>query len=223
MLVHRESPFVCVVAHESGLSTMDDCLKRQTATATPAKPGGFPRGLIRLPRSLEPAAAGLGAWLQRLARCRSMPRRHDAGCRPTRPNAARPARVDRTGPPAWPHPTAGRSPARAAQQWQGPAGGRQESSDRPDRLPRPATRGQCLRVRSEEHTSELQSRQYLVCRLLLDKKTTTIVDALVVPRKLNQSMRSRSRSHSTMYTPGLSEAHRRARTTALADAGTTWT
>src|SRR3712207_9303365 len=26
--------------------------------------------------------------------------------------------------------------------------------------------------RSEEHTSELQSRQYLVCRLLLDKKKT---------------------------------------------------
>src|SRR3712207_9480381 len=28
----------------------------------------------------------------------------------------------------------------------------------------------CHRVRSEEHTSELQSRQYLVCRLLLEKK-----------------------------------------------------
>src|SRR3712207_8630183 len=28
-------------------------------------------------------------------------------------------------------------------------------------------------IRSEEHTSELQSRQYLVCRLLLEKKTTT--------------------------------------------------
>src|SRR3712207_8172029 len=28
-------------------------------------------------------------------------------------------------------------------------------------------------ARSEEHTSELQSRQYLVCRLLLEKKTTT--------------------------------------------------
>src|SRR3712207_7929157 len=28
--------------------------------------------------------------------------------------------------------------------------------------------------RSEEHTSELQSRQYLVCRLLLEKKKTTI-------------------------------------------------
>src|SRR3712207_8625494 len=37
----------------------------------------------------------------------------------------------------------------------------------PDRLDRgPARRG----GRSEEHTSELQSRQYLVCRLLLEKK-----------------------------------------------------
>src|SRR3712207_8609008 len=27
-----------------------------------------------------------------------------------------------------------------------------------------------IRPRSEEHTSELQSRQYLVCRLLLEKK-----------------------------------------------------
>src|SRR3712207_8891392 len=30
--------------------------------------------------------------------------------------------------------------------------------------------------RSEEHTSELQSRQYLVCRLLLEKKKTTSKD-----------------------------------------------
>src|SRR5947209_10445371 len=28
-------------------------------------------------------------------------------------------------------------------------------------------------IRSEEHTSELQSRQYLVCRLLLEKKNNT--------------------------------------------------
>src|SRR3712207_7282532 len=35
------------------------------------------------------------------------------------------------------------------------------AGDRPQRL---------ARVRSEEHTSELQSRQYLVCRLLLEKK-----------------------------------------------------
>src|SRR3712207_8139526 len=31
----------------------------------------------------------------------------------------------------------------------------------------------CDTRRSEEHTSELQSRQYLVCRLLLEKKKTT--------------------------------------------------
>src|SRR3712207_8644292 len=29
-------------------------------------------------------------------------------------------------------------------------------------------------LRSEEHTSELQSRQYLVCRLLLEKKKTYV-------------------------------------------------
>src|SRR3712207_8683134 len=33
-----------------------------------------------------------------------------------------------------------------------------------------AFRGGSLAIRSEEHTSELQSRQYLVCRLLLEKK-----------------------------------------------------
>src|SRR3712207_288313 len=30
-------------------------------------------------------------------------------------------------------------------------------------------------LRSEEHTSELQSRQYLVCRLLLEKKKITML------------------------------------------------
>src|SRR3712207_7337151 len=35
----------------------------------------------------------------------------------------------------------------------------------------PATNSQNGSKRSEEHTSELQSRQYLVCRLLLEKKT----------------------------------------------------
>src|SRR3712207_8444526 len=33
-----------------------------------------------------------------------------------------------------------------------------------------ASAGQIPGARSEEHTSELQSRQYLVCRLLLEKK-----------------------------------------------------
>src|SRR3712207_7537688 len=34
--------------------------------------------------------------------------------------------------------------------------------------------GVLARFRSEEHTSELQSRQYLVCRLLLEKKKKNI-------------------------------------------------
>src|SRR3712207_7045780 len=51
-------------------------------------------------------------------------------------------------------------------------GGRQEHVD--PRAIRRLQRVRCpadvVRVRSEEHTSELQSRQYLVCRLLLEKK-----------------------------------------------------
>src|SRR5690606_41819060 len=35
---------------------------------------------------------------------------------------------------------------------------------------RPAVRREGLELRSEEHTSELQSRENLVCRLLLEKK-----------------------------------------------------
>src|SRR2546429_3162127 len=56
------------------------------------------------------------------------------------------------------------------------------------------------RLRSEEHTSELQSRLHLVCRLLLEKKITT------PPRRLDDHactlcttrMHSRARAH-----PGL--------------------
>src|SRR3712207_8695823 len=41
-------------------------------------------------------------------------------------------------------------------------------------------RGDYLHViRSEEHTSELQSRQYLVCRLLLEKKKNIYYHTLV--------------------------------------------
>src|SRR3712207_8917298 len=42
--------------------------------------------------------------------------------------------------------------------------GRQETADR----------------RSEEHTSELQSRQYLVCRLLLEKKNRLTSSTLII-------------------------------------------
>src|SRR3712207_9016523 len=51
-------------------------------------------------------------------------------------------------------------------------------------------------ARSEEHTSELQSRQYLVCRLLLEKKTisaTTLVSPLS-PRSVLDRKRTRLNS-----------------------------
>src|SRR3712207_8004306 len=38
---------------------------------------------------------------------------------------------------------------------------------------------QQLALRSEEHTSELQSRQYLVCRLLLEKKKITPLSSIL--------------------------------------------
>src|SRR5258707_9752676 len=55
---------------------------------------------------------------------------------------------------------------------------------------------QARQLRSEEHTSELQSRQYLVCRLLLEKKNKAVcvaqlsrllhgeVDYVSYPRRL---------------------------------------
>src|SRR2546430_7820134 len=44
----------------------------------------------------------------------------------------------------------------------------------PPNRPRPSTGS--LKIRSEEHTSELQSQSNLVCRLLLDKKKTMQLD-----------------------------------------------
>src|SRR3712207_7379326 len=51
--------------------------------------------------------------------------------------------------------------------------------------PAPAqARDTAVLIRSEEHTSELQSRQYLVCRLLLEKKNRqrVLLGALTRPR-----------------------------------------
>src|SRR5476651_1084421 len=44
-------------------------------------------------------------------------------------------------------------------------------------------------LRSEEHTSELQSRQYLVCRLLLEKKKRRRGSGRSQPRSGQQSVR----------------------------------
>src|SRR2546429_9597670 len=42
-------------------------------------------------------------------------------------------------------------------------------------------------ARSEEHTSELQSRLHLVCRLLLEKKKKTYVNRSIMKTTLHQS------------------------------------
>src|SRR3712207_7094628 len=63
----------------------------------------------------------------------------------------------------------GRAGARGSSRGPARAPGRRRAGSRsPPPPPRPAA------PRSEEHTSELQSRQYLVCRLLLEKKKNKI-------------------------------------------------
>src|SRR3712207_7319509 len=61
-------------------------------------------------------------------------------------------------------------PVVALERGQRPVGG----SPSGHRVPWVTGRAGRRRPRSEEHTSELQSRQYLVCRLLLEKKKKTI-------------------------------------------------
>src|SRR3712207_7191671 len=51
--------------------------------------------------------------------------------------------------------------------------------------------------RSEEHTSELQSRQYLVCRLLLEKKYTSTSPSSTHPHRPRPHSLSRSMSYSS--------------------------
>src|SRR3712207_7176411 len=51
--------------------------------------------------------------------------------------------------------------------------------------PRAASAASATSVRSEEHTSELQSRQYLVCRLLLEKNNRLL---LLISRSLLASV-----------------------------------
>src|SRR5688572_31762821 len=48
------------------------------------------------------------------------------------------------------------------------------------------------RVRSEEHTSELQSQSNLVCRLLLEKKKNTLHTSIAYNYTLNHEQRYKS-------------------------------
>src|SRR3712207_8256866 len=53
-------------------------------------------------------------------------------------------------------------------------------------------------ARSEEHTSELQSRQYLVCRLLLEKKNTDEIALHVCDQSAERADHARTaRDHHT--------------------------
>src|SRR3712207_8461772 len=77
----------------------------------------------------------------------------------------------------FPYTTLFRSQAEAADRGTGPARARGRDSHaavllglRPREPVSPVDPEGVDRGRSEEHTSELQSRQYLVCRLLLEKK-----------------------------------------------------
>src|SRR5947209_16171763 len=56
----------------------------------------------------------------------------------------------------------------------------------PERTIRHPRQRHPARPRSEEHTSELQSRQYLVCRLLLEKKNN-ILKTADAPRRTAKS------------------------------------
>src|SRR3989442_9988315 len=47
------------------------------------------------------------------------------------------------------------------------------------------------RIRSEEHTSELQSRPHLVCRLLLEKKKTAVAATRLTTRREGRPRRAR--------------------------------
>src|SRR3712207_8187619 len=67
--------------------------------------------------------------------------------------------------PIWP-PSTTRSPAATTSPWPNSCWRRAPSS----RSASPTSPRGRSPPRSEEHTSELQSRQYLVCRLLLEKK-----------------------------------------------------
>src|SRR2546429_707781 len=62
------------------------------------------------------------------------------------------------------------------------------------------------RARSEEHTSELQSRLHLVCRLLLEKKNTL---TRLTPRSERRSHRLRPRSPLAARSPACKPTRRR--------------
>src|SRR6266511_977080 len=125
-------------------------------------PAERPLHLPGLPGGPGRAMQGSPPWIRPAERTRPGrgPRRI---CRRRRPESrARPRPGTRAGPP--------RSTPRAARRRWLPAG-------------RPPHRERRSRSRSEEHTSELQSRENIVCRLLLEKKKKKINKKLINKNK----------------------------------------
>src|SRR6266699_2026665 len=160
---------------------------------TPARPSVLPAHLARrspVPRrssSSRPRTCARSSAAERTA-----PSRHALSCR---------AASRRRAPPPLPTPAdraAGCSAPAAA------ARGPRCLPRRSPALPRDAPRTPCqLRPphraawRSEEHTSELQSRPHLVCRLLLEKKKPVFVDVTLPSYELDVSMLEAARSPRT--------------------------
>src|SRR3712207_8475090 len=70
---------------------------------------------------------------------------------------------------------------------------------RPRRAALPHRAGSGGLIRSEEHTSELQSRQYLVCRLLLEKKQKRLVAEVLARDSFSLSQIDTSAESVTLY------------------------
>src|SRR3712207_6900394 len=64
-----------------------------------------------------------------------------------------------------------------------------------------AVRGGTRSTRSEEHTSELQSRQYLVCRLLLEKKKKKLLYVPYYTKYINKLIYRPLPSHLILVIP----------------------
>src|SRR3712207_8685039 len=71
--------------------------------------------------------------------------------------------------------------------------------------------------RSEEHTSELQSRQYLVCRLLLEKKKSYICGTRIVGMNTIQSFVLVRKNRGSVVTATLRFAARSSQTSLTID------
>src|SRR5437764_11911027 len=73
----------------------------------------------------------------------------------------------------------------------------EQTYEAPAKPPKPRSREamrpgrQLRRVRSEEHTSELQSPMYLVCRLLLEKKKKKKTSEIIKQEKQNKQQEQR--------------------------------